>query len=697
VIDIADWEWAARIILGQADSLLAQGRWETLTDWIGLLPGEQLDAGPWLLYWRGIALTHGDPGRARADLQRALALFEARDDQTGQLLAVAAIIMALFVEEGISPNWDGWIAPLERLMAKAESYPSPAVELTVRSAFQLAAQYMRPDHPMLWPSVLRVLDLMSEETVDVNRRIQAGIVLLQYFGTTGHEAHARQLMGTLDRLIGTTGVTALNRSLASAFGGWCRHVLLAESAQALPLLGRAEAIAKEHCLVQALCNINEFQGYAQIHMCIDLPQGEAALERMAAIGFADNSNRLAGYHCSKMRSCEWRGDTRLAKHHAERCEAAARRNGPAFRVFFFPQVANAFADEGDYEHALALIREVGASLATSCYDCFDALLLLGESYLAFRKGEQLTCHQRLRESLLLAQRDPRRAAYVFWMGPQLSVIFGEALRAGIETDYVRGLIRRWAVPALDREVEAWPWPIKLYTLGRFDLQLDDRPLGFGRKAPRKAMALLKIVAATGGSGVPEHRVLDLLWPDSDGDAAYGALVATLHRLRKLLADDSAIRQSAGTIALNPQRWWVDAWAFERAMDTAGRPDATQADRLESTLALYSGDFLPQEDGVPWVVPVRERLRTKFMKAMESLAVQKEAQQRFDDALRLYRRGCDVDELAEPFYRGAMRCLHHLGRHAEARATYETLKTLLGARLNVAPSPATEKLHQSFRS
>ena len=189
----------------------------------------------------------------------------------------------------------------------------------------------------------------------------------------------------------------------------------------------------------------------------------------------------------------------------------------------------------------------------------------------------------------------------------------------------------------------------------------------------------------------------MLWPDSDGDAAYGALVATLHRLRKLLADDSAIRQSAGTIALNPQRWWVDAWAFERAMDIYVPTKKSEADHLESRLALYRGDFLPQEDGVPWVVPVRERLRTKFMKAIESLAVQKEAQQRLDDALRLYRRGCDVDELAEPFYRGAMRCLHRLGHHAEARATYETLKTLLEARLNVAPSSATEKLYQSFRS
>jgi DNA-binding SARP family transcriptional activator len=503
------------------------------------------------------------------------------------------------------------------------------------------------------------------------------------------------LISRLNELISAPGVTALNKSLALAFSGWCRHVLLAESLQAIPVLDRAEAIAREHRLVQAQANIHEFQGYAHIHLCVDLHKGEAALERMATIGFADNSNRLAGYHCSKMRLCQWRGDTRAAKHHAEQCEQAARRNGPAFRVFFFPQVAGALADEGEYERALALVREVGASLGGSCYECFDALLVLTESYVAFRQGEPLLCHKHLRDAIVLAQRDPRRAAYVRWMGPQLSTILAEALRAGIEVEYVQRLIRQWDLPAPDRELEIWPWPIRLYTLGRFDVRVDGRPLAVGRKAPRKAMALLKIVAAAGGKEVPEHRILDLLWPDSDGDAAYGALVATLHRLRKLLTDDSAIRQSGGAVALNPRRWWVDAWAFERGIEILTRRAATETDRLERQLAIYRGGFLPQDDGVPWVLPARARLRTKFIETTERLAAHMETQRRFDDALRLYRRGFDIDELVEVFYRGAMRCLDQLGRHAEARATYGTLRALLGDRLGVAPSPATEKLYQSL--
>ena len=71
-------------------------------------------------------------------------------------------------------------------------------------------------------------------------------------------------------------------------------------------------------------------------------------------------------------------------------------------------------------------------------------------------------------------------------------------------------------------LEEWPYPIKIYTLGRFEIIRDDEPLHFSGKEQKKPLELLKALIAFGGRDVPEERLTDALWPDADGD--HGAQV-----------------------------------------------------------------------------------------------------------------------------------------------------------------------------
>ena len=117
----------------------------------------------------------------------------------------------------------------------------------------------------------------------------------------------------------------------------------------------------------------------------------------------------------------------------------------------------------------------------------------------------------------------------------------EALRADVESEYFRQIIQRfdlWPGPAND---ENWPWPLRLRVLGPFELLVDGVPPAFSRKLPRKTLALLCAIIAFGGRDIPEQRLLDALWPQEDGDVAYGALTASVRRLREMLGRKSAIR------------------------------------------------------------------------------------------------------------------------------------------------------------
>jgi DNA-binding SARP family transcriptional activator len=184
----------------------------------------------------------------------------------------------------------------------------------------------------------------------------------------------------------------------------------------------------------------------------------------------------------------------------------------------------------------------------------------------------------------------------------------EALEHGIETAYVRSLIERNELtpdPAW-RQSEAWPWPIRIYTLGRFSVVQQGAPLRFTGKLQRRPLELLKALIALGGRDVSEARLADALWPEAEGDASAQSLATTLFRLRKILGEH-AIRRQEGRVTLDPSYCWVDCWEFERIAIDESLDSGT---RLAKLRRLYHGAFLEDLEA-PWVERLRERLQTRL--------------------------------------------------------------------------------------
>ena len=74
---------------------------------------------------------------------------------------------------------------------------------------------------------------------------------------------------------------------------------------------------------------------------------------------------------------------------------------------------------------------------------------------------------------------------------------------------------------------SWPWPVRILTLGRFEVWCEDQKLEFPGRAPRKVLAVLKVIVAGGGEAVAIARLSDALWPDEEGDAARKAFDVAL--------------------------------------------------------------------------------------------------------------------------------------------------------------------------
>jgi DNA-binding SARP family transcriptional activator len=402
----------------------------------------------------------------------------------------------------------------------------------------------------------------------------------------------------------------------------------------------------------------------------------------------------AHYQLARTLLYQAQGEASLAIYHGELCLAAARETGGALFAILFPTViASAFVEAGQPERALALVAQARSTGAGTAYHHHEALMLMVEAYARAALHDAPAAHTLLAQALTRAQ-DERTAPLLRWLVVGLPRMLAMALRAGIQADHAHSLIARFGVLAETPEVDPWPWPIRIYTLGRFALVIDRAPPRSDRKVQKKPLDMLKYLVAHGGRDISASAVNAALWPDAEGSAAVESFEVTLRRLRKLLGRDEAVQLKDGKLALNPGMCWVDTWVFERTQRRAEAgidPDAAEG----RGLTLYAGHFLAGDDEKPWLIACRQRLASKFLRHAAAVGQFWHDAGEPGKAELVYQRALELDPLAEPLYQRLIGLQSAQGRRAEALATYRRCRQMLSVVLGVEPSAPTQALRRSL--
>lgn len=313
------------------------------------------------------------------------------------------------------------------------------------------------------------------------------------------------------------------------------------------------------------------------------------------------------------------------------------------------------------------------------------------AYVGLHHSDPTECHRLLAHSLAASPI----ASQAFARFPtQMAALCIEALRSSTET--VRELIKQHSQRPCQKAESGRTGQFKVFVLGHFQVLKGDAPIRFSRRQQRKPLELLQALIAFGGTEVGATKVIDALWPDSEGDVAYHALESALYRLRRLLGAPSAIAMAGGKLTVNRRQVWVDMWAFEDELRTENVDDRAPAERLTRLRELYSGHFLAQEAEKTWALERRQNLRDKFVRAIGDFARNYEKRALWQEAAGVYQVGIEVDSLAEEFHRGLIMCHRELGDNAAAVMAYRRCSELLLKRLGVQPSSKTLALYQSVR-
>lgn len=239
-----------------------------------------------------------------------------------------------------------------------------------------------------------------------------------------------------------------------------------------------------------------------------------------------------------------------------------------------------------------------------------------------------------------------------------------------------------------------PAPLfRLETLGTLVLR---EPEGRASVAPdaqqSRRLALLAVLAASGGRGCSRDRLLLLFWPDSSQQRARHSLEQLLYLIRRTV--DASIFAGVNPLRLNPAVMRSDVTEFEQALSEGD---------LEAAVALYHGPFLEgfylsdSPEFEQWMEGERARLEAAHTKALERLAQSAEAAEDHEAAVGWWRKLADADPVSSRNALGLMRALANLGEHAAALRHADRYQKLVEQELGTTAGPEIASFASEIRA
>lgn len=699
---VGEWDGLVRIILARAPELVVQGRNQTLLLWLKSLPDDLLSAPPWLLYWMGVALLPFDPVQAREWCEKAFRLFKVAGNPAGVFLCWSAIVDSVFLfERDRSGPLDRWIIELEELLQEFPQMPSPEVEARVVMSMFATLAWCRPSQACGSDWERKNLVLL-EKCPDPDQKVMVGNWLALFYLYKGEMAKFAVVLELLRSIPRRATVAPFTQIVLSLLESYLQQIKGNREACL-----RAIAEGKETARTSGVHLLDFFLFASGVNLSLaygELASARVNLESLAAVLNRQSANDVAHYHYLAAFEAFCLRDFSLARQHAETAVTKAVESGTEHHIAFCRiayaqglfELGETDQAERHLAQAIALNQRMGSHL-------LEYMHLMVQASFSIRRGLFEVSRQHLARAFALGREKAVMSPH--WQVPfVLAELCGHALDAGIEVEYVQDLIRKFRLSSQYAPVacEKWPWPVKIYCLGGFAVMRDDKLLEFPVKAQKKPLEMLKVLVSAGERGMSEEQVSDTLWPDTDGDRAHQTFATTLHRLRKLLGVEDAIRLRDGRLTPDPQHCWVDAWAFERfAAEADGalkRGEKTLGLQFcEKAINLYHGPFLAGDSGWLCTLSCANRLQSKFLRCVDAIGKHLKEAKEWEAAAEHYRKGLEADPFGELLYQGLMRCLGAMDRKAEMLVVYERCKMMLGEHLGIDPSPATHGLWKSLNS
>jgi len=685
-----EWQEFTEMINRQASGLLTQGRHQTLQEAIAMLPEEIVNHEPWLLYWRAVSDGIFDPHNAMIDFEHAYNRFQDLNDVMGSFFTVSGAINLYFLRSASMTPVLEWAEKLQQLIRQYGGFPSIEIEATVYANL-MGLVFAAPHHSIFIESENRYVFLIQSD-IAPEVKVAIGTTFLSLLIWKGNFHKTKDIIDEINLILKSHHISPMVAKVWKAAEGnnaWCT----AQNRLANEILLEGLEISKRASLPILDCMLWGLNTYNALSAG-DVEAANRCLARAESAANRQNKLETAELHILRSGVLFLQGDMLNAYTTAKKALVLEEDLNIPFEISLahlgLAQILVELDELEDAHYHLNNVIEYAKILESNL---LEHQVFLIDAYSWIRINNVPNALISLKQGLHIAAKNDYLVLNFWWRPHVMARLFSLALYHDIEVDYVRSVIRRRNIRAEFSAGDHWPWPIKIFTLGKFEVQLNDVPLRFPGKAQRKPLDLLKYLCACGGKVIHQDRIIDALWPDSMGDAAEQALRTTLHRLRKLLQFDQAIILEDRHLSLDYGYVWTDCGAFNHIAHQQNLVN----DRLllQKALDNYKGHFLAGETSA-WAISFRNQIRAHYTRIVEGYA--KTLEQNIDweeGAIQCYLRAIEIEPLVEVFYNNLMNIYIQLDRYNEAVLVYQRCRQSLQTHLGIKPSPAIQALYHKI--
>lgn len=236
-----------------------------------------------------------------------------------------------------------------------------------------------------------------------------------------------------------------------------------------------------------------------------------------------------------------------------------------------------------------------------------------------------------------------------------------------------------------------PPPLRIITLGRFEVWQNARQINKRALGQRRAGELLRLLLISPGRTLARDVIIEALWPGKSAEAMQTPFHQATSALRRALEPDLPdkfpsryLEVEGGQVTLHlPGGSWVDGEAFERSV---------RQEQWEAALALYGGELFPGDRYADWATERREWLAQCYLRAALGAAHQRLEAGQAEAALEACRRVLAVEPWHEEAVLVGMRASLALHDRAGALRLYRNVERVLRDELGAAPQSELEQFY-----
>lgn len=246
--------------------------------------------------------------------------------------------------------------------------------------------------------------------------------------------------------------------------------------------------------------------------------------------------------------------------------------------------------------------------------------------------------------------------------------------------------------------------IKIYTLGEFDIRINDLSIIDKIGSQNRLLLLFKYLLTHEGKRLIPDIIVEDLMEDKELKEPQNVLRTQISRLRKLFGENTffSINFLNGYYLLNlKDDCKVDYLEFERLIIKGNRifieyPEDAMV-ILKEGLLLYEGVLLPEIEYVEWIVPIRNRLERIYLKGLSNYLLILKTKGLYHEIIDICERAIQIKPYEEFINKYFMESLMKIGQKRFALSHYEYYTSKLYNDLRTVPSLEIKEVYKELQN